>query len=204
MKYMPLFIDLHDRDILVIGGGRVALRRGRQYVEAGARLTVVAPEILPELAALPGTTVQLRPAGPADVERHFFMVLIASSDPATNDSVAAACRQANLLFNRSDRFEAGNCIHGSLVAEGEIINATVSGGVPAVSQYLQKKIGGLLTPELLKLAALLVELRPAIIKSQKSGKPQQKMLADLVNDETLARLRDEPIENIRKEILAWL
>ncbi|HNX74997.1 MAG TPA: bifunctional precorrin-2 dehydrogenase/sirohydrochlorin ferrochelatase [Candidatus Rifleibacterium sp.] len=204
MKYMPLFIDLHDREILVIGGGHVALRRGRQYVEAGARLTVVAPEILPELAALPRTTVQVRPAGPADVERRYFMVLIASSDPATNDSIAAACRQADLLFNRSDRFEDGNFIHGSLVSEGDIINATVAGGVPAVSQYLQKKIGGLLTPELLKLSALLVELRPAIIKSQKSGKPRQKALADLVNDATLARLRDEPIENIRQEILAWL
>ncbi|HET7752980.1 MAG TPA: NAD(P)-dependent oxidoreductase, partial [Anaeromyxobacteraceae bacterium] len=48
----PLFVKLEGRDVLVVGGGAMAVVRGRQLAEAGARITVVAPEVRPEVAAL--------------------------------------------------------------------------------------------------------------------------------------------------------
>ena len=48
MAYFPLFISLEGLPCLVIGGGRVALRKIRTLSEFGAQITVVAPEILPE------------------------------------------------------------------------------------------------------------------------------------------------------------
>ena len=204
MRYMPIFVDLHDRDILIIGGGRVALRRGRQYLEAGSKLTIIAPEILPEFRDMPGITMIERGAAVSDVSNKFFMVIIASNNSEVNELIGAECQRLGLLFNRSDSFVDGNFINGSSVVNGEIICSTVSGGVPAISQYLQKKIEQLVTPELAELASLLADLRPAIKNSKiLQGSPQE-FIASWVNDETLARLRDESRENLRQEILACL
>ena len=43
MQYMPLFVDMHGRKVLIIGGGEVALRKARQFAEAGTQITIVAP-----------------------------------------------------------------------------------------------------------------------------------------------------------------
>lgn len=204
MKYMPLFIDLHRRKVLMIGGGKVALRRGRQYVEAGANLTVIAPEILQELEALPGVICHRRGAEVTDVDRKFLLVTIASSDQVVNEAIAGECVRLDLLFNRSDHFEDGNFINGSIAVAGEIINATVAGGVPAISQYLQKRITEMITPELVDLAALLAEVRPAIKNSRLPAGSKQRFAAEWVNETILARLRAGEREKIRQEILACL
>lgn len=204
MRYMPLFVDLCHREILIIGGGRVALRRARQYADAGGRLTVIAPDILPEFAELANASVIQRGAELTDVSNRFLLVVIASSNHELNAAIAGECRKSNILFNRCDSFNDGNFINGSIVTNGEIICSTVSGGVPAVSKYLQKKIEHLVTPELVKLANLLAELRPAIKDSKVLAGSHQEFIASWVNDETLARLHDESIDILRKEILACL
>ncbi|MGH9666036.1 MAG: precorrin-2 dehydrogenase/sirohydrochlorin ferrochelatase family protein [Bryobacteraceae bacterium] len=50
--YYPIFLDLTGQPVLVVGAGKVALRKTRALVEAGARVTVVAPEALPEFSTL--------------------------------------------------------------------------------------------------------------------------------------------------------
>jgi len=52
MDYLPIFLDLRGRTVLIVGGGAVALRKAGLLAAAGARLRVVAPQILPALAQL--------------------------------------------------------------------------------------------------------------------------------------------------------
>ena len=60
LKHYPVFLDLKDRPVLVVGAGKVALRKTRGLVEAGARITVVAPEWEPEFEELPVRLVRRR------------------------------------------------------------------------------------------------------------------------------------------------
>jgi len=46
---LPLLLDLTGRTVVVVGGGRVGLRRCRTLLEAGARVRLIAPSVLPEL-----------------------------------------------------------------------------------------------------------------------------------------------------------
>jgi len=59
MKHYPVFLDLKDRPVLVVGAGKIALRKTVGLLESGARITVVAPDILPEFETLPVRLVRL-------------------------------------------------------------------------------------------------------------------------------------------------
>lgn len=204
MRYMPLFFDVAGREILIIGGGKVALRRARHFSEAGARLTVVAPDILSEFNGLPKAALSCRGATTDDLQARFVFTIIASSDAVTNDIIAAACRERRMLFSRCDNFSSGDFIGGSLVAKGDIVCSTVSGGVPAVSQYLQSRIESLIRPELVELTAVLSEMRPRVKASGLPEAAKAEFMAKWVNDVILDRIANEGIEKIREEITACL
>ena len=79
MAYFPLFIDLNQKQGLVVGGGPVAARKIRTLLPYGPHLTVCAPSVLPELETLSGLTLRREPFSPALLEGAFF-VLAATDD----------------------------------------------------------------------------------------------------------------------------
>lgn len=52
MSYFPMFIELKGRQCLVVGGGQVAYRKVKKLLRFGAEITVISPEILPEILAI--------------------------------------------------------------------------------------------------------------------------------------------------------
>ena len=54
MAYFPMFIDIEKKKCLVAGGGTVALRKVRVLLDFGAQITVVAPQIDPQILQLTG------------------------------------------------------------------------------------------------------------------------------------------------------
>src|SRR4028119_2452275 len=62
----PLFMDVAGRRCVVVGGGGVASRKARGLLGSGARVTVVAPEVAPEIGTM-GVKVERRPCAPGDL-----------------------------------------------------------------------------------------------------------------------------------------
>ncbi len=58
MDYLPIFIQLRGAPAVVVGGGNVALRKVDLLLKAGAKVTVIAPELLDELRALAARSAQ--------------------------------------------------------------------------------------------------------------------------------------------------
>ena len=106
MQYMPLFVDMHGRRVLIIGGGDVALRKAGQFAEAGADITVIAPDIKPEFKKLPGIHQETRKAVPDDVSCNYFAIIIASSDKETNESLSKICKEKCIIADRCDDHSA--------------------------------------------------------------------------------------------------
>ncbi len=101
MAYFPLFIDLNQKQGLVVGGGAVAARKIRTLLPYGPHLTVCAPSVLPELEALPGLTLRREPFSPALLEGAFF-VIAATDDQELNSRIARLCRERNIPVNVAD------------------------------------------------------------------------------------------------------
>jgi uroporphyrin-III C-methyltransferase / precorrin-2 dehydrogenase / sirohydrochlorin ferrochelatase len=138
MSGYPLELELAGRRIVVVGGGAVALRRARALVEAGADVTVVAPDVAAELAELP-LTVRRRRYRAGDLTGA-WLVHAATNDPAINALVAAGAERERIWCIRADNAAASAARTPAVARHGDIAVAVTSGGDPRRSQRLRSAI----------------------------------------------------------------
>jgi siroheme synthase-like protein len=152
-------IDLTGRGVLVVGGGRVALEKVEGLLGAGANVTVVAPEIIPELAEL-AVTLARRAYCTADLGGR-FLVVAATSTTSVNRRVFEEAEARHLLCNVVDVPDLCSFILPAVHRQEPIAIAVSTGGAsPALAQHLRDQIATVVGPEHAELARRLRELRP--------------------------------------------
>jgi siroheme synthase-like protein len=139
LKHYPIFLNLRGRSVLVAGAGRVALRKTVGLIEAGASVTVVAPEFLPEFANLPVCLVKRRfrtrdLSGAA-------LIFAATDDRRVNRRIGIAARRLGIFANIADA--AGECdfVVPARVEHGTLQIAISTGGKdPRLSAAVRRKL----------------------------------------------------------------
>lgn len=203
--FFPLFHKADQLRCLIVGGGRVGMRKARDLAAAGARVTVVDP--LP-LEFLPGIINLQREFQPEDLD-NANLVVAATSDAALNLNIAVAARARGVLVNVASAPSAGNVIFPAALHEGPITVAVSTGGAsPTLAAKLRDRIRGVISPNDAALAVSLREERER--KRASSERPHAETLVviglshetapvelrerlhirDIHLEETLHRLRD--------------
>jgi len=161
-----MFIELKGKSCLVVGGGRVALRKVQVLKDFGAEVCVVAVSILPEIQALEAVDCQEKAFGPEDL-RGRELVVAATDDKEENHQISLLCQKEHIPVNAVDQTEDCSFIFPAYLKEGEVVAAFSSGGQsPVVAQYLKEKMRPHLTGLLGVLAAQLGSLRARIKQVQ--------------------------------------
>jgi siroheme synthase-like protein len=140
----------------------VALGKVRGLLAVDARVTVVAPDVLDEVAALDGVTVERRPYRSGDVAGH-RLAITATDDPAVNHQVFLDGEAAGVWVNSAD--DPANCAFTlpAVVRRGPITVAVSTGGhSPALSSWLRDRLAAEVGPEYEVLLRLLAERREAL------------------------------------------
>ena len=134
-------LNLEGKNVLVVGGGRIALRKVKTLLPTGARITVVAPQFDPEFAAIPSIVLKNRPYEQLDL-RGIFMVFICTDQPAVNAQVSNDARARRILVNNACDYLDGDFIVPARMDFGENIAVTVStqGRAPSLAKKLKQKI----------------------------------------------------------------
>ena len=160
MSYFPFFMEMEGRPGLIVGGGTVACRKVEKLLPYGPRLTVVAPEIAPEIAAVKGLTLLRRPFCPEDLEGMAFVI---SAAPPVNRQVAELCRERHLPVNVVDNRELCSFLFPALVKRGSLsVGISTGGASPTAAIYLKEQIAALLPENFEELLAFLDSLRPML------------------------------------------
>jgi siroheme synthase-like protein len=143
MKHYPIFLSLKDRPVLVVGAGKVALRKTRGLVEAGARVTVVAPEFETEFASLPVLLVE-RKFRASDLAG-MLLVFAATDDRMTNHRIGVAAKGRGILANIADSADECDFVVPAMLKRGAVHIAISSGGEnPRLSAELRRKLDDIL------------------------------------------------------------
>jgi uroporphyrin-III C-methyltransferase / precorrin-2 dehydrogenase / sirohydrochlorin ferrochelatase len=165
MDYLPVFLRIDGKSVVVVGGGSVALRKAEWLMKAGARVTVVAPRAHPELArhAAAGALTHLAVAFCAEQLRGAVAVVAATAAPDTNAQVAAAARALAVPVNVVDDAQLSSFIFPAIIDRAPLIVAVSSAGhAPVLARRVREQIEALLPARLGALARFMGARRAAV------------------------------------------
>lgn len=158
MKTFPIMLNMHRRAVVVVGGGNVGARKAASLSEAGAVVTIVAPDVQEEGVA-DGTRI-LRQAYDDDVLEGASLVFACTDDARLNARIAADARSRGLLVNVADQPEDCDFFMPSVIRQGDVVVAVGTGGsAPGLSAELAKQLQAAVPPRIGEFAALLEDLR---------------------------------------------
>ena len=161
MAYFPFFVDLEGQRGLIVGGGTVALRKAEKLLPYGPALTVVAPEPVSELAALP-VELTRREFQPEDLDRADF-VIAATDNEEENHRISALCQGRKIPVNVVDDKEACSFLFPALVRRGNLsVGISTGGSSPTAAVWLKEQIEGLLPEHTEEILTWLEGQRPIL------------------------------------------
>jgi len=153
----PIFLKLAGRRVLVVGGGPVAASKLRALLDADAQVTVVAPEVVPEILDAPVEIVR-RPFEIADLDGVCFVV--AAAPPEVNRAVSAAAHPRGLFVNAVDDMENASAYLGAVVRRaGFTMAISTDGEAPALAGLIREALEEVLPEDLEAWMACAKEAR---------------------------------------------
>ncbi|MBL0459059.1 uroporphyrinogen-III C-methyltransferase [Aeromonas enteropelogenes] len=165
MDYLPIFCRLDNKPVLLVGGGEVAQRKARLLLDAGALLTVVAPELDPELAELAAnSSIEWLDAEFAPVHLTGKWLVVAATDRReVNALVYQSANQARIFANVVDDPKRSSFIMPSIIDRSPLMVAISSGGkAPVLARLLREKLEAMLPQHLGAVAAFAGSLRDRV------------------------------------------
>lgn len=134
----PLFLRLEAKRVLVVGGGAVAEKKAIDLADAGAKVTVVAPDVCEAIAADERIVKERRGFEESDVD-DAWLVIAATDDPMTQKRACEAAETAHLFCVAVDDPPNGSAYSASVIRRGPFTVAISSTGeAPALSRLLRE------------------------------------------------------------------
>jgi len=154
----PLFLKLHGRRVLVVGGGPVAASKIDALLAAGADVTVVAPDMRPEIERA-SVTRWRREFSPDDLAG--IWLVVAAATPPVNREVATAADSRGVFVNAVDDPPNASAYLGGVVRRGGVTLAiSTEGHAPALAGLLREALDAVLPPDLDRWMAEARAIRP--------------------------------------------
>ena len=183
--HYPVMLKLKGKQCVIIGGGEVAARKLNTLCEAGAKVTIVAPQC----CAMLQETAQkyhcqlINDCYKKQYLQHAFIVIAATNDANINRQVTT---EAPLLCNNITEPELSNFTVPSSFTQGDITVALATGGMPAFTRMLKKRLQEVISPDMaafndfLRQQRLLVQQIPST-PAQRTAFWRQILTDDLIN-----------------------
>jgi precorrin-2 dehydrogenase / sirohydrochlorin ferrochelatase len=191
--YYPIYIDIEERDVLIIGGGNVCARKAETMMKYGARVTIVSPSMTDEIEAWARD-------GRLDLRRKTYeigdldgasLVIASTDDPCINARVARDCRRRKIPVNVVDVTHLCEFIVPAIVEQGSIQIAVSTGGKsPALARTLKEDLQKLVGPEYDEVNRLLGTLRAGAKKTLPTDVDRKRFFDGIIAEGVLDMFRE--------------
>ncbi len=203
--YYPIYLDIEDRDVLIVGGGSVCSRKAASLLRHGARVRVVSPEVSDEVRRMVSegaVTLIERNYELGDVDG-CALVIASTDDLSVNARVASDARRLRIPVNVVDVTDLCDFIVPSVIEQGSVQIAISTGGKsPALARSLRRTIEGSIGPEWGELNDLLGSLRPVAKEALATDRDRKAMFDRILDAGVLELLRDGRREEAMQRIAA--
>lgn len=182
--FYPVFLRLAGRRVLVVGGGPVAASKLQGLIDAGAEVTLVAPDIVPEIdarAVQSRVTLHRRAFEPSDLDGVWFVV--AAATPDVNRAVSQAADARHLFVNAVDDPPNATAYLGGVIRRGGVTVAiSTDGQAPALAGLLREGLDALLPHDLDAWLTEARAIRPTWLAQGVPMEARRPLLLQALND----------------------
>jgi precorrin-2 dehydrogenase/sirohydrochlorin ferrochelatase len=187
MPKYPIFLELKDRRVVVIGGGNVATRKAQNLLDAGARLVLVAEKIDDSLSNLcrNKNAEIIKSKYSKNYLSRAVLAIAATNDHQLNRRIYKDCQELEILCNVVDEPQMCDFFVPAVVKRRDLqIAIGTEGACPAYSGHLRKKLEQLFTEKHGEFLAELQAFRKHIIESVTDLSDRKALMGELVGDES--------------------
>ena len=182
MNQLPINLSITGKPVIILGGGSVALRKCRTLLDAGAQVTIVAPELCTELQALAaaGALRHLpRPFRAGDLAGA-LLVFAATDQPEVNRAVAQEATTAGILAEITDAPALGAFTSPAVLSRGELLLAVSTGGrAPALAGVIRRELEERFGPEYGEAVRVLGAVREKLLTQTANSSYNKGILKEL-------------------------
>ena len=163
MSYFPVMIDLNQKQVLIIGGQKTALRKANQLKQFGADLHIISETICDSLRSYP---YEIRSVKPTDIDTRYDLIIAATNQRKVNAWIAQKCKQERILVNVVDDPALCTFIFPAIVKQDDvIIGISSSGKSPLLTQWIKAQIQTVLPPSLGSINTAMGIYRKKLLRS---------------------------------------
>ncbi len=193
MKYYPVYLDINDRNCLVVGGGRVGTRKVKGLLESGAQVTVVSLDVTQTIttwAAEKKIRLFQRAYKANDLDGH-FMVIGATDNEVLNRQIYTDAEKRNMLCNIADWPQGCNFILPAVIRRGDLSLAiSTSGKSPAFARFLRLKLEREYGMEYARLLDLMGTIRQKLLAQEHAPEEHKPLFEALITGGLLELIRE--------------
>ena len=207
MPYYPIFLDLNNQKVIVVGGGEVAERKIKNLLTYSCQIYITSPHLTPHLKQLVAKKkihhIHYETLGTFMDDA--FIVIAATDDPEVNTQIASQAKEHGMLVNAVDRPEDCNFIMPSIVRRGDLqIAISTAGKSPALAKKIRKEMQSMFGPEYGSLVELLGLLRIKLISQGNPPSKNKAIFQKLVDSNLLELIKRGNWNGVRTTLTSIL
>jgi len=203
-NYYPAYLDLKGKKCVVVGGGRVAERKIRALLKAGAAVYTISPELTPPLKRLKaaGSIRHSARAYKKGDLKGAWLAIAATSDETINKAVS---RDAPFLVNVVDAPELANFIAPAVVQSGPLQIAVSTGGSsPAMAASIRRELDLLFGKDIGQYASFIGGLRKKLLERISTQQEREDFFRIAGSPKLLNLVRNKGFNAAKKKIMREL
>ena len=187
--HYPINLNLKNKTVLVIGGGKVAFRKIKQLIPSKAKIICIAKTLGPSIKKLQKIKTIKKAITLTDITKYNPLVIInASGDPKVDKQILNKIKTKNILYNSVDKPESCNFFVPAIVKKKNlIISISTQGHAPIMASYIKDKISKSIKKEWIGLIEKISKLRKKLKNSGLSSIEKKKIYRKIINNQKIRK-----------------
>jgi len=207
VDYFPVCLDIKDRPCLVVGGGRVAVRKVDGLLACGGAVTVVSPELVEGLAAMvaDGRVRHLDRGYQRGDLAGSFLVIAATDDEDVQAEVFKEAEEHHILLNVADVPKWCNFILPATVRRGSLaVSISTGGKSPALARKIRQDLEKDFGAEYDLLLQMLGSLRSHVLGQGRKHEENKVVFEQLLHPEMITWVREQSWRRVEEHLCSVL
>ncbi|EGT4929367.1 bifunctional precorrin-2 dehydrogenase/sirohydrochlorin ferrochelatase, partial [Clostridioides difficile] len=167
--------------VVIIGGGEIAYRKCKNFLEFNKNVTIVSKQILNKFYDLKGNIKIIKDDYKEIYIKDASVIIAATNNRELNMEIGLYCRAKNKLVNVVDNIEISNFTVPSYIKRGDLLISVSTGGKsPSLSSKIKKEIEEIYTEDYEEYLNVLGDIRKEVIKKYEDKSKRKDLLNMLI------------------------